>query len=122
MRPRLRFPHFWLVASPYLAFYLGAVLNILAVTVNHGYMPVASSPIILRHLDGIIPYPGIVIDEVHRQMQSSDHLKFLCDWIQIPRMSVCSPGDLFLWLGEWLEGWTFIAWLAFLWRDYNREQ
>ena len=120
MRPRLRFPHFWLVASPYLAFCLGALLNILVVTANHGYMPVHQSAIIFNRFGW--QANGDVLDEIHRVMQSSDHLKILADWIEIPRIAIVSPGDLFLWLGEWLEGWTFLAWLAFLWRDYNREQ
>ena len=122
MRPRLRFrfPYFWLVVSPYLAFCLGAFLNILVVTANHGYMPVHQSAIIFNRFG--VQSSGAVLDEVHRVMQSSDHLKILADWIEIPRRSVASPGDLLLWLGEWLEGWTFIAWLAFLWRDHNREQ
>ena len=114
---KIRFPYFWLLTAPYLAVALGSAMNILAVTANHGYMPVASSPIIIRALDGVIPYPGIIIDEVHRQMQSTDHLKFLCDWIQIPRLAVASIGDVFLFLGEWLSQWTFITWLALIWRD-----
>lgn len=110
----MKFPHATVLVSPYILFGLGVFLNILAITVNQGYMPVAQSAI----LGGYVPV-GTVLDEVHRMMQHSDHLKFLCDWIQIPRESVCSPGDLCLWLGEWLMGPSFVAWLVLLYRDYN---
>lgn len=122
---RLRFPHPVLLTAPYAIFGFGILLNVLAITVNQGYMPVASSSIFADCGDAvkfaacIVPAPGDVIDEIHRAMQSSDHLKILCDWIQLPRTAVCSPGDLFLWLGQWLEKPALVTWLAILWKEYN---
>ena len=113
---QLKFPHLPVLATPYLIFALGVVLNIIAISANSGYMPVAQSAI----LGGYVP-AGTVIDEVHRVMQNSDHLKVLCDWIQVPRQCVASPGDLCLWAGEWLMGPSFVAWLTMIWRDVNQE-
>lgn len=117
---KLKFPHLPVLAAPYLIFGLGVLLNVLAITANHGYMPVAASAIIVNQF-GVTTH-GQILDEVHRCMTQSDHLKILCDWIQIPRESVCSPGDLCLWAGEWLMGPSFVAWLTMLWRDANPEK
>jgi hypothetical protein len=120
MRRLLRIPYIWLLLSPYLLIAVGIFLNTLAITVNQGYMPVAKSAIVFNNI-GNFPAPGTVIDEIHRVMQSSDHLKILCDWIQVPRESVMSIGDAFLRLGIWFNGWSFVAWLALLWRgDFDR--
>jgi hypothetical protein len=120
MRRLLRIPYIWLLLSPYLLIAVGVFLNTLAITVNQGYMPVAKSAIVFNNL-GNFPAPGTVIDDIHRVMQPSDHLKILCDWIQIPRESVMSIGDAFLKLGIWFNGWSFVAWLALLWRgDFDR--
>src|SRR5271154_3784435 len=78
-----------------------------SLTVNEGYMPVAMSAIMRDcHEEKFtftigalindkvkkspkedapactMPEYGAIIDNVHRVMKSSDHLKFLCDWIQ----------------------------------------
>jgi Family of unknown function (DUF5317) len=115
-RPQVNFPHLGVLVSPYVLLGLGVFLNVLVITANQGYMPVAPSSII----DGMAigpTHPGLVLDEIHRVMQSSDHLKFLADWIQIPRMSVASPGDLFLWLSDCIRVPSFIVWLTMLWKD-----
>ena len=148
---RYKFPHLGVLILPWVLLAIGAVSNILAVTVNQGYMPVAMSaimrdcheeatflgiPIKLKnsknkadHEDDdspsakkncTMPQRGDIIDEGHRVMQSSDHLKFLCDWIALPhQQGVLSLGDLFLFSFDWLTGPCFVFWLALLWRDYN---
>lgn len=149
---RLKFPHIGILITPWILLAIGATLNVLAVTVNQGYMPVAMSAVmrdcheentllqILRmekskikqdedapppkHAKPVctVPERGEIIDDVHRVMQSTDHLKILCDWIQVPRSAVLSPGDLFLWTSELLTWPAFIFWLALLWRDHNPKQ
>jgi hypothetical protein len=116
---KIKFPHPVLLLSPYILLGLGFFLNVLVITVNQGYMPVASSSIINNMLMGPSS-PGQVLDNIHRCMQSTDHLKFLADWIQVPRQSVASPGDLCLWLGDWLQTPSLVVWLAFLWKDHNK--
>lgn len=110
----MRFPHWKILVIPYILLAIGIFFNVLVVTCNQGYMPVAMSSIMAQ---GTVP--GQVIDEIHRAMQHSDHLKALADWIQVPRMMVASPGDALMWLGDWLSGPMFIVWLTLLWRDAN---
>lgn len=118
---RRRFPHLFVLLAPYLLYGFGVFLNVLVITANGGYMPVHDSPIVKTHLDDPIA-PGEIIDEVHRVMQHSDHLKFLADWIQIPRESVMSPGDMFLLLGDQLQFPLFVVWLVLLYKDHNSNQ
>lgn len=114
-----RFPHRVVLFTPYLIYGLGIALNVIAITANHGFMPVVYSAIFRSDM---IIFPGMRIDEIHRVMQSTDHLKILCDWIQLPRTAVCSPGDVCEWLGDWLMGPAFIAWLTLLWKDANENR
>jgi hypothetical protein len=116
---KIKFPHPAILLSPYVLYGLGVFLNVLVITANQGYMPVAASAIIDNRF-GLGSHPGEILDNIHRCMQASDHLKILADWIQIPRESVASPGDLCLWLGEWLQVPSFVVWLTMLWKDSNK--
>lgn len=58
-------------------------------------------------------HPGAQLDEIHRVIQSNDHLKFLADIIQHNHaQDTKSIGDEFINLGEWLEAPMLGAWLA----------
>lgn len=99
----------WMPILPFVLFYLGAFCNILAITVNHGTMPVT----VPLGMDP--PAPGTLLDGVHAQWSNGVHLAFLCDWIVILHATgVCSPGDLLLWAGDFLQIPMFFAWLSFL--------
>ena len=90
---------------------------------NHGSMPVVIPVPIREKLKGEDSLtPGEVMDEVHTVYNPQDiHLKVLCDWIQVPRMGVVSPGDLLLWAGEWSVSPVFFLWLALLYSDKRQE-
>lgn len=104
MRPKKSL--WWIPLIPSLLIVLGAFLNILAVTVNKGYMPV------------VIPAgwgsfaPGAIVDARHVSWSSDVHLAFLCDWIQWFDSSVCSPGDMLLFLGDFLQIPVLCFWAA----------
>lgn len=95
----------WIPLYPLALFLLGAGLNILAVTVNHGVMPYVQA------LGYQIFPPGTVTDPRHITWNDHVHLAVLCDWIQIDG-GVCSIGDCFLWLGEWMEVPALVAWFT----------
>lgn len=87
----------WLLWLPWALFFLGVAFNVLVITANHGSMPVVV-PVTMGAVD-----PGAIMDQVHVVWSSSVHLALLADWIQIPWLGVASPGDLLLWLGDWLR-------------------
>jgi Family of unknown function (DUF5317) len=103
----------WFLVIPYSMFYLGAGLNLLVIACNHGTMPVVVPWGFLKDNIGW-SIPGFMMDSVHQVYNAADiHLAFLCDWIYVPFLSaVVSPGDCFLWLGDWLQAPGVIAFLA----------
>jgi hypothetical protein len=103
----------WLLLLPFILFFLGVGMNLLELSVNAGMMPVVMP---LSWLADHPSQPGDILDDVHMVIAKWNHLKFLCDWIQTGEM-VCSPGDCFLWLGDWLQIPCIAAWLALLWKD-----
>ena len=118
---KLNFPYKWFLLSPFILYGIGAFLNVLAVTVNKGTMPVIMPLSFwqdLAELEVKLP-AGAMIDEVHKIMIHSDRLKFLCDWIQLPHVGTASPGDMFIWLGEWSRDFVIGAWLALVYKDHN---
>jgi hypothetical protein len=104
-----------LVVGPFLLFWLGAVLNILAISANHGMMPVripASWPVLMN--DGNPISPGMILDEIHIAWYHGVHLWFLCDIFQ-RRGDVFSIGDVCLWVSEWITPYCIGGWLAIEW-------
>ena len=88
---------------------LGTAMNILAITVNHGQMPVLV-PVQMG------PFaPGMTMDAIHVTWSESVRFWFLCDWIYVRWIGVVSPGDCVLWLGEWLSPYIIGAAMALLW-------
>ena len=118
---RIKFPYKWLLVSPFLIYAFGSFLNVLVITANKGIMPVMLAPTFLAHfIEGVVLQPGDMIDDFHRVMLHTDHLKFLADWIQIPHLNATySPGDIFIDIGDYLIRPAMGAWLALLWRDHN---
>ena len=115
-----------LLLLPFFLVSAGTIANIAVVTANHGAMPVViPAPIRFKFAQGDDPdllTPGEVMDKVHTVYDPKDiHLKVLCDWIQVPRFGVVSPGDLVLWTGEWASTPVFCFWLALLYADRKRE-
>lgn len=115
----MRFPHWKWLFVPTIAFYVGAALNILAITANRGVMPVHCPQQFWEAWasQGMNILPGYTIDEIHSVMKASDHLKFLCDWIVLPRVGIASPGDFFIWAGDYLQIPGLVAYIALVLKD-----
>jgi hypothetical protein len=96
----------WLVWIPLLLLGLGISMNFLAVTMNHGIMPV------------VLPASGIIAheDNMHVAATANSRFLFLCDWIQLhASRDVASPGDFLITTGGFLK-WPFVwMWLGFSW-------
>ena len=116
----------WILLLPFALYYLGAGMNILAVTANNGgmpvYMPVTWPGACDESIDvfgmklqrHVICEEGHVLDHKHIVAGPSTHLVILTDWIQIAGDSVVSPGDCLLWLGDWLTIPMMGAWFGLL--------
>lgn len=98
----------WLILLPFALYYLGAALNILAVTANYGVMPV----VVPVSWDPLLNQAGVLLNTRHISWHSSVHLAVLCDWIQWFDGSVQSPGDMLLSLGDWLQPYGLGAWVG----------
>lgn len=88
----------WLVWIPLLLVGLGIVMNFLAVTMNHGIMPV------------VLPSCGTIAekDKMHVAATAHSRFLFLCDWIQLhARKNVASPGDFLITAGDFLK-WPLV--------------
>jgi hypothetical protein len=109
---------FALLAAPWALFGFGLSLNVLAISVNHGTMPVAIPTGMQDAIDAATA-AGLIhngmIDGIHKVMVAGDHLKFLCDWIQLPGIGTASIGDLFLWLGDALKVPAALVVLVKMW-------
>jgi hypothetical protein len=103
----------WIILLPFALFYLGAALNVLALTANWGVMPV----VIPASWDQVSP--GTILDPRHISWHSAVHLAVLCDWIRWYNGMV-SPGDLLLWLGDWIQPYGIGAWVGVnLWGSHG---
>jgi hypothetical protein len=91
-----------LLAVPQFLFWLGALLNQIAIVVNGGVMPV-------QWYSGN-PWDA---DKMHVVMTSDTHLKLLCDWINL-HTAILSPGDVLLSLGDLAIGPCFWAWISYI--------
>jgi len=106
----------WVVWIPLLLLVLGIGMNLLAVTMNHGIMPV------------VLPSCGIIADKdkMHVAATATSRFLLLCDWIQLhaPR-KVASPGDYLITAGDSLK-WPLVwIWVGFssgqsTWRNLIR--
>ena len=96
----------WLVWIPLLLLALGIGMNFLAVTMNHGIMPVVLPP------SSLIAHK----DHIHVAATANSRFLFLCDWIQLhASRNVASPGDFLISAGGFLK-WPFVwIWLGLSW-------
>jgi Family of unknown function (DUF5317) len=96
----------WLVWIPLLLLGLGIGMNFLAVTMNHGIMPV------------VLPPSGTIADkdQMHVAATANSRFLFLCDWIQLhATRDVASPGDCLITAGDFLK-WPLVwMWVGFSW-------
>ena len=96
----------WLVWIPLVLLGLGIAMNFLAVTMNHGIMPV------------VLPPAGIIDDndKMHVAATANSRFLFLCDWIQLHATKrVVSPGDFLIIAGDFLK-WPLVwMWAGFSW-------
>lgn len=104
---KLKIPYWYFLLVPTFLYYLGGALNLIAMGVNHGQMPV------LLPVD-----PGF--DDRHILMSSATHLKFFCDWLNLGE-GIASPGDLLVWLGDSTSTTCFAIWAAFMIKDYSKD-
>lgn len=111
--PKFKIPYWYILLGPWLAMYLGAFTNQLAIAVNHGHMPVLYGSCDM--LNALLDYTQ---DAVHTCMTHKDHLKFLCDWINLGN-SVASPGDMLIWLGAMFTFPGLISWISLVLKDHN---
>jgi len=106
----MKIPVWTLAVVPTVAWYVGFLMNAIAVASNHGAMPV-QFPI---GIDMSVAQLRVAGDLVHSVMTSETHFKFLCDWILIngPSPSIASPGDVLEWFGEATQNYGFAAFVA----------
>jgi Family of unknown function (DUF5317) len=105
--PMFRFvkeTYVWLVWIPLLLLGLGIGMNLLAVKLNHGIMPV------------VLPPWGTIADNdrIHVAATANSRFLFLCDWIQRhATRDVASPGDFLITAGDFLK-WPLVwMWVGF---------
>jgi hypothetical protein len=96
----------WLVWIPLLLLVLGISMNFLAVTMNHGVMPVVLPP------SGAIAHK----DKMHLAATANSRFLFLCDWIQLhTSRGVASPGDCLIAAGDLLKWPVVWMWVGVSW-------
>jgi hypothetical protein len=96
--------HVWLVWIPLLLLGLGIGMNLLAVTLNHGIMPV------------VLPPWGTIAgnDKLHVAAGANSRCLFLCDWIHVyAGADVASPGDWLIRVGNFLKWPVVWMWVGF---------
>lgn len=118
---KIRIPYWPLIAVPYALLYFGVGLNQLVIVANHNQMPV-DLPASMWQVcaDPISPFIDDN-DTIHSCMTKSTHLKILCDWIILGNPTpelIMSPGDVFIFLYEWLVGFIWYVWFSLVVRDY----
>jgi Family of unknown function (DUF5317) len=88
----------WVLWIPLLLLVLGIGMNFLALTMNHGIMPV------------VLPSCGTIAekDKLHVAATAHSRILFLCDWIQLhAARNVASPGDFLITVGNFLK-WPLV--------------
>jgi hypothetical protein len=107
----MKIPYWYLLLGPQALYYLGGLFNVGVMALNHGAMPVLVPQAALD---------GLQMDANHQLMTAATHLKFFCDWINVHDLGIASPGDLLVWLGDYLTVPALFAWGAFLIKDHNQ--
>jgi hypothetical protein len=100
--------HLWLVVLPFSLYCFGVFLNTLVMSAN------GSMPVVLPVAELGSHQPGDLLDAAHTAYSADVHLRTLCDWIVIPGIGTASIGDLFLWLGDYLQFPGLIAYFTLI--------
>ena len=108
---KLKLPYWYFLLAPTFIYYLGGALNLIAMGVNHGQMPVLMPSDVAMAMGGF--------DDGHSLMTSASHLKFFCDWLHLNGIGVASPGDLLIWLGDAFSTPCFAIWAVLMIKDRN---
>jgi|SRR5271167_1565474 len=88
----------WVLLLPFILYGFGAFLNVLVVSANHGMMPV-----VVPSSFAALNAPGMIMDDVHIVYDPANaRLTPLIDWIEVPHFGSYSPGDMFIYLGDWM--------------------
>lgn len=106
-----KIPYWPLLVGPLATFYFGIALNAIVMGLNHSSMPVNMPVGMDLNLE----------DWIHSAMTAATHLKFLGDWIVIRGSGIASPGDLFIWLGDWAQIPAFFVWLSLMVTEHPKE-
>lgn len=137
-----KLPYVYLLVLPLLFIFFGTCSNQAVLVANWGKFPVMVNKLQLEEMqqplkeidisslfapDGSIHSFSILntrvltnrrnlrgtqfLDDVHSIMGHNSRLKFLADYINLGD-AIYSPGDMFIYLGEWLFGYTAIMWLG----------
>ncbi len=107
-----RVPYWPFIVIPPLVFGIGFAMNLLAMTVNGGQMPVLiSGGCVANEFRG---------DWIHRCMTPATHLKFLCDWIIIKSVGTASPGDLLEWFYQVTGTYGIVSWFVLTVNDLQK--
>ncbi len=107
----MKIPYWYLLLGPQVLYYLGGLFNVGVMALNHGAMPVQIPP--------SVDLSQVGFDPGHQAMTAATHLKFFCDWINI-HTDIASPGDLLVWLGDYLTVPALAVWGAFMIKDDNQ--
>lgn len=107
---KFRIPYWYLLLGPTFLYYLGALFNLAVMALNHGQMPVLM-PSDIAAMVGF--------DSRHILMTHSTHLKFFCDWLNLGKDGVASPGDLLVWLSDEIGMTCLAIWATLMIKDYN---
>ncbi len=104
----MKIPYWQFLLSPWIAYGLGFLSNVVVMAANHSQMPVNMPP-------GVLVDPN---DIFHAAMTSATHLKFLADWIVLGS-GIASPGDFGLWLWDatWLP--ALAIWVSLVIKDHK---
>lgn len=109
---KFKFPYWPLLVVPICLYYLGALLNVSVMAINHGQMPVQIAASLIT--------ADFSLDDSHSVMTAASHLKFLCDWINLG-VGIASPGDMLIWLSQYIMQPCAVVWAALMIKDRNRK-
>jgi hypothetical protein len=98
----------WILLAPPAAYIFGAALNQSVIIANHGKFPVMMNPTAAADAQ---PDANGMLDGVHCLMTNDTRFNALADIINRGD-GICSIGDLFITLGEWMWAFCPFVWGA----------
>jgi hypothetical protein len=106
----------WVLFVPYVVYYLGAASNQLVLIANRDKFPVMWNARVTARA-GADSYG--MIDDTHCLMTKETRLNFLGDIIDL-HSAWYSIGDGLIYIGEWLEDFSFYVWVALVIQELRR--